>query len=160
MADVEVRLLDDAQEVVVTGTTDVDGHWGFTSLQPGVYSIEYVVPDGFAVAMSAPNGVRIVQPDPASGTVVTDPVLIDDPSDVPSWPLALVQLASISDDVWLDSDADGLRGPSEPGVSSVSVSIVDAGGATVGRTATDTVGRWSFEALPPGAYTGVFTDRV
>ena len=153
MADVEVRLLDDTQQVVVTGTTDVDGRWGFTSLPPGVYSIEYVVPDGFAVAMSAPSGIRIVQPDPDTGTVVTDPVLIDDPSDVPSWPLALVQLASISDDVWLDSDADGLRGPSEPGVSSVSVSIVDAGGATVGRTATDTVGRWSFEALPPGAYT-------
>jgi hypothetical protein len=65
----------------------------------------------------------------------------------------LVQLASIADEVWLDTDANGLRGPSEPGVSNVSVTLVDAAGATVGRATTDAQGRWEFDALPPGRYT-------
>jgi len=47
ISDVTVYLYDDEGSVVATTTTDSDGNYQFTDLEPGIYSVEEVQPDGY-----------------------------------------------------------------------------------------------------------------
>ena len=50
VADVVVKLLDAAGAVLATTTTDANGHYLFTGLEPGDYAIGFVVPAGYTVS--------------------------------------------------------------------------------------------------------------
>jgi protocatechuate 3,4-dioxygenase beta subunit len=75
--------------------------------------------------------------------------------------------ASLGSIVWYDTDEDGMRDAGELGVSGITVTLYDAGGAVVATTTTNTSGWYAFLNLPPGSYTigfsnlsgYVFTDR-
>lgn len=80
---------------------------------------------------------------------------------VPSTPTA-----SIGDQVFEDRDRDGRRGPSEPGLAGVTVTLLDAAGrpaVTVDGTpvapqVTDAEGHYTFARLTPGTYRVGVTD--
>ena len=67
-------------------------------------------------------------------------------------------LSSISGTVYDDLDASAARDAGEPGIGSVTITLLDSGGATVATTVTAANGSYSFTALPPGDYTVVETD--
>jgi hypothetical protein len=46
--------------------------------------------------------------------------------------------------VWRDEDGDGIQDPGEPGISGVTLNLVNAAGTTVGTTTTDANGNWYF----------------
>ncbi|WP_254127280.1 SdrD B-like domain-containing protein [Aquihabitans sp. G128] len=58
---------------------------------------------------------------------------------------------SIGDRVWEDLDHDGSQDAGEPGIEGVAVALLDGGGATIRTTATDSDGRYRFDAVRPGS---------
>jgi len=60
-------------------------------------------------------------------------------------------VAQLGDTVWQDANEDGVRDPDEPGVSGVTVNLLDPAGNTLGTTTTDTSGMYGF-VVPPGDY--------
>jgi len=67
---------------------------------------------------------------------------------------------SISDKVWFDADADGTLDGGEPGISGVTVDLLDATGSVIATTTTDANGNFTFSGLPGGGadYTIKITD--
>ncbi|HEY4224457.1 MAG TPA: SdrD B-like domain-containing protein [Pseudolysinimonas sp.] len=71
-----------------------------------------------------------------------------------------LDLASIGDRVWFDEDGDGVQDAGEPGLSSVTVTVVYLGADGVFGTAddetrtttTDASGNWLVKNLPGGSY--------
>lgn len=64
--------------------------------------------------------------------------------------------ASLSDRVWEDADGDGIQDAGETGLSGVTVSLIDASGATIATKVTDSTGAYSFADLVPGQYSVAF----
>lgn len=68
-------------------------------------------------------------------------------------------LADVSGNVFEDLDIDGLDdGVGEPGISGVTIALVNTSGVTVATTTTDGAGDYSFPDVAPGDYTVVVTD--
>jgi len=60
---------------------------------------------------------------------------------------------SLGDRVWLDSDADGVQDPGEPGIGGIPVQVYDATNTLVATATTDTNGLYFVDGLIPGTYT-------
>ena len=60
-------------------------------------------------------------------------------------------VAQVGDTVWQDANEDGIRDADEPGVSGITVNLLDLGGNLIGNTTTDTAGIYGF-IVPPGDY--------
>jgi DNA-directed RNA polymerase II subunit RPB1 len=63
---------------------------------------------------------------------------------------------AVGDKVWIDTDKNGLQGPTEPPLAGVRVTLLDGSGAVVGTTTTDANGRYLFDDLPAGSYRVTF----
>jgi VCBS repeat-containing protein len=59
---------------------------------------------------------------------------------------------SIGDHVWSDVDGDGIQDPSEPGLSGVTVHLLDELGNPLSSTTTDGTGHYRFAGLSAGNY--------
>ncbi|MGH1506237.1 MAG: SdrD B-like domain-containing protein, partial [Acidimicrobiales bacterium] len=62
-------------------------------------------------------------------------------------------LGTIGDRVWSDLDGDGIQDAGEPGLSGVTVELLDAVGTVVATDTTDGAGAYSFAGLTAGDYT-------
>jgi LPXTG-site transpeptidase (sortase) family protein len=60
--------------------------------------------------------------------------------------------AAIGDFVWNDINADGIQDAGEPGISNVTVHLLDSGGNVIDTTTTDVNGKYAFTNLQPGTY--------
>jgi len=63
--------------------------------------------------------------------------------------------AGLGDYVWEDIDHDGYQDVNEPGISGVTVRLLDANGAVLSTTTTNSAGYYSFTQLMPGVSYGV-----
>jgi len=70
----------------------------------------------------------------------------------------LYQYASLGDRVWNDFDADGIQDSGEPGISGITVELLDGAGSLITSTITDGSGLYSFANLDPGTYQVRFTN--
>ena len=59
--------------------------------------------------------------------------------------------AKLGDFVWLDSNADGIQDPNEPGIEGVKVTVNSQDGTYMDMTMTDENGMYMF-SVPPGTY--------
>src|SRR5262249_52501409 len=59
---------------------------------------------------------------------------------------------TLGDRVWLDTNQDGIRDPSEPGLGGVLVRLEDAQGNVIATTTTMADGSWQFLGLQAGTY--------
>ncbi|MBO9704894.1 MAG: carboxypeptidase regulatory-like domain-containing protein, partial [Arthrobacter sp.] len=80
-------------------------------------------------------------------------------SDLQRFSLRLPQNGSLGDKVWKDDNGDGIQDANEPGVSGVTVQLLDADGQPVNdangkpiTTTTDSNGNYKFSDLPLGTY--------
>jgi len=81
----------------------------------------------------------------AGGTTVLD-------TDPAYWFGEAPCLASLGNFVWNDLDKDGIQDAGEPGIKGVVVNLLDASGAKVLSTTTDTKGFYQFTGLSAGLY--------
>ena len=66
--------------------------------------------------------------------------------------LIVTKPATLGNKVWFDQNGDGLQDACEPGAAGVTVRLLDAAGAVVATTVTDSTGGYLFTGLPPGQY--------
>jgi hypothetical protein len=143
-------------------TTDNNGAYSFVGLADGNYNVGFTnLPAGFsftdkdkagstatdgsdANTASGRTGTYALDPLSASATAVND-ITID---------AGLVSTrAALGNQVWLDTDGDGLLNNGEKGVSGVTVTLYDdASGAVLASTITDADGKYYFGNLLPGDY--------
>lgn len=63
-----------------------------------------------------------------------------------------INLASIGNIVWLDSNGDGLQNSNETGIPGIDVTLYDEDGQSVAVTESDNLGLYMFSNLEPGRY--------
>jgi SdrD B-like protein/cadherin domain-containing protein len=76
----------------------------------------------------------------------------DAASDTASVTVSVLNLASISGDVFVDVNENGLREVHEPGIDGVVIELLDASGNLVTTTTTSDGGFYLFDDLEPGTY--------
>ena len=138
-----VELYDGTGSLVATTSTAPDGSYAFSGLEPGVYTVVVLPPDG--APFTNPGGDSDVDPDTGSAVVVAATAANVDAGVLPGF---------IGGLVWLDLDGDGSPA-GEAGAGGVGVGLVDAGGATIATTTTDGSGAYTFGPLAAGDYTVV-----
>ena len=160
LANVTVQLLAaDGVTVLATDITDGGGMYGFDGLAPGQYGVRVTRPAGFELSQrdrspndaldSDANSVGVIAPMMVfSGDVRTD---LD---------AGLFQRVAIGDRVWLDTDRDGVQDVGELGARGTTVRLLDAAGAVIAFTVTDTNGTYNFRDLLPGTYSVQFMAPV
>ena len=158
-------LAADGETVVATTTTDENGYYAFTDLDPGAdYIVKFptqVTVDGVRYVLTQPaqggegDGGRDSNPasdtglasvtTPLNGENSAAPGEADDPTIDAGYVPVLV---SIGDYVWLDADADGIQDEGESPVPGVEVRLLSADGETVvATTTTDENGYYVFTDL-------------
>lgn len=145
-AGVTVRLLDAGSVEVGTTVTDADGRYVFDMLEPGDYTVEYLLDPadaaryGFTAVRSATAWDAGADSDAVASTTVTGaasavvtvgstapgvrPTVAADGVTAsridPTWDAGLVELpVSVGDLIWYDADGDGIQDPGEPGIPGV-----------------------------------------
>jgi uncharacterized repeat protein (TIGR01451 family)/LPXTG-motif cell wall-anchored protein len=150
----------------VTTVTDANGFYSFTNLLAGVtYVVEFVKPADtiFTTQDVSANATDTTDSDADEVTgkvTVVAPVTGDNSATAPDDPTidaGLVELVSVGDYVWWDTNRDGIQSEGELPVAGVTVNLLDAdgnpavlpGGAPV-TTVTDENGFYSFNNLIGG----------
>jgi fimbrial isopeptide formation D2 family protein/uncharacterized repeat protein (TIGR01451 family) len=142
---VTVELRDASGTPIATATTDVNGHYLFTGLADGEYTV--VVTDTAHVL----DGYDATTPTTVTHTLgVEEEYLEADFGYVPQWPDPL--LGSIGDTVWYDLDRDGIVDPGEAGIPGVTVWLKNEQGQIIATAVTDALGHYLFPDLPAGTY--------
>lgn len=151
---VVVRLLDAFGQLIAETTTDVNGQYGFSGLPAGSYRLEVVRPAGYVFSANDVGVNDAIDSDVnpltgrvsfnlTSGQIRTD---LDAGMRVPgAAPIA------ISDQIWLDSNADALFQAGE-GLAGAVVVLYDALGNELTRVVSDADGLYDFTGIAPGSY--------
>ncbi|MFT6407532.1 MAG: hypothetical protein ACJAQ6_000944, partial [Arenicella sp.] len=137
---VQVELVRDGV-VIATTVSDANGQYVFPNVIPGNYTVNIV-------DLSVPAGLQNT-----AGRKGVDPRSITVPpgtevTDVDFGYIPNNNTGAIGDRVWLDADQDGIQDPGEAGIEGVSLNLLDAAGATIATTTTNTNGDYLFTSVP------------
>ena len=145
LSGVGVTLTDSSGNEVASTTTGTGGTYTLsTTLAPGTYTAAFTAPSGYVF-------------DGSSGTY-TDYATVGSGQNATLDETAYSSTvdATISGTVFNDVDASGMNDGTNPGLSGVTVTLLD-GTTTVATTTTDDDGNYSFSAAP-GTYTVQVSD--
>ncbi|MDP2433898.1 MAG: SdrD B-like domain-containing protein [Pseudomonadota bacterium] len=163
---VTVNLLNSAGTVVSTVTTNANGNYLFSNLNPGSYAMQVVAPAGYSFSAKdqGTNDALDSDVDGATGkTVLT--TLVSGENDL-SWDAGLYQnKARIGDTVWEDKNYNGIQDAGEAGIGNVTVKLLSSTGAVLQTKTTDANGNYFFD-VDAGSYkvqvatpSGYFTTK-
>ena len=174
---VSVKLYDNANNLVGTATTDVNGKYLFSNLAPNDYVVEIVAPTGYksstgTVGSATGSAEPAVDPDnnvdgDDNGTTVSGQTIRTKPvtltvvgGDNLTVDFGLFKPAQIGDYVFRDSNGDGKQDAGEGGVSGVTVKLYDSANNVIATTTTDANGKYVFDNLIAGNYTVEFVKST
>lgn len=164
---VKVTLKDTGGKTVATTTTNTNGAYYFSTSDGVKPNATYTIAFDYSGATGLPAGVTAADLSWTTQNTGSDHCLS---SAVNSVGVALVTVGkagdvddcvnagltgppnSIGDRVWYDSNRNGLQNPAEPGIGGVKATLVDASGAAVESTTTDSLGYYKFSSVPDGRY--------
>jgi hypothetical protein len=154
---VTVQLKDCSNNVLRTTTTDANGIYAFTNLNPGCYTVGVVVPSGFQISPQDQGGNDATDSDINPANSMTGPVNLAAGQNNITVDAGLNQPpASLGDKVFNDLDGDGVQDANEPGIPGVTVMLQDCNGNTLATTTTNASGLYAFNNLAPGCYVVMF----
>ncbi len=164
IADVTVKLLDKNNTAIATTTTDASGYYVFPNLPTGFYAIEV---DATTLPVSfntTPTG------DPDSDATNISELVVLAPGDVylrQDFGYNSPTTYSISDQLYVDTDADGSFTTGELPIAKISLALVadtnndgiwDANELPIANMITDENGVYEFTGIEDGNYLVVVTD--
>ncbi len=156
VANVIVKLYDCLDNLVATTTTNANGLYLFSNLNPGDYYVKFELPGGyeFTLLNQGSDTEKDSDADPVTGKTICitlaageNNMTIDAGIYEPQ-PL----LGSIGDFVWNDSNGNGIQDNGEQGVANVTVKLYDCFDNLVATTTTNANGLYLFSNLNPGEY--------
>jgi protocatechuate 3,4-dioxygenase beta subunit len=156
LANVPLRLLDEAGQPVASTTTDAQGFYQFVFLPAGVYAAVQTHPAGWVDGRDragAVGGQTVGQADQPGDRIGQVALWWGDEG--VDYNFGEFHLASIRGSVHLtgpDGDCYTPGGP-QPPLADVLVRLLDAAGAPLAETRTDAQGNYRFDGLLPGTYT-------
>lgn len=155
MPNVIVCLYNVAGSLIAKDTTDANGFYEFTNLNPGQYFIFVqlgTAATNYYFGKRMIGGNRKIDSDVGS-TGVSQSVLINSGTNYDSLDVAIVPFLSLGGFIWEDKNGNGIQEPGEPGIKSVQVLLYDAvSKAQLKTTLTDQNGRYLFSKLKSGTY--------
>ncbi len=167
IAGVTVQLLDAANTVLATTTTDAFGMYIFTNLNPGVYRVSFGGVAGMQRTVLNATGGTIADitdsdADPTTGrtqgyTLNAGGKNMSVDAGYYST-LPAINVGAIGDRVWLDNDGNGVQDAGEPSVAGVTVTLYNNAGTAIAIATTDINGNYLFPGLTPGNYTVGFSN--
>ncbi len=171
VAGVTVTLYNNTGVAVGTTLTDANGHYQFTDLTPGTYSVGFTLPptyvfttqDATSATSNANNPSDFTDSDVNTTTGKTSTVTLVAGENNPGLDAGIylqnTGTASLGNKVWNDVNNDGIQDANEAGVLGVTVTLYAADGVTViATTTTDALGNYMFNNLPPAGYVVGFTN--
>ncbi len=132
---VTVDLLSSRGSLVQTTTTDGNGAYRFSSVAPGSYMVQETDPEGYTSTTS--NNVPISAA--ANGSATAN--------------FGDQDQGTISGNVFLDTNGNGIQDLDEPGISGVTVTLLTSQGGSVETATTGADGRYRFTGVNSGSYT-------
>jgi len=148
IAGVTLTLVDATGIVVATTTTDSQGHYKFTGLRAGNYSVRQLQPAGYLQGgqRAGSGGGDDSLQDVISAIVLGAGAQLEDYNFCELLP------GSISGNVYVDNNLNCTRDPDERGLSGTRIDLLDSSGSVVAFTHTDANGNYRFSNLSPGRY--------
>jgi protocatechuate 3,4-dioxygenase beta subunit len=153
-----VNLLNAAGTVIATTTTNGSGIYSFTNVVPGTYSVTFATPVGYIATPSNVGTNDATDSDPISGTVAG--IVVGAGQSNTTIDAGFYQPAALGNFVWNDTNANGIQDAGEPGISGVTVNLLNATGTVIATTTTSATGAYSFTNLAPGTYGVSFVTPV
>jgi large repetitive protein len=144
---VKVDLISIATGAIVATTTTnaTTGAYSFTNLPAGNYTVVETQPAAF--------GDSVELPGTGNATSTNDQITVPLSASEASTNNDFAEVKGlISGSVYVDANSNGARGLGEAGLSGISIQLLDAAGAVVATTTTDSTGAYSFANLAPGSY--------
>ncbi|RFP13729.1 SdrD B-like domain-containing protein [Duganella sp. BJB475] len=156
VAGVKVTLLDAAgHPTTVTATTDANGHYQFSGLQPGSYSVQFdktTLPANYLFTAQGQGGDATHDSDADAATGQTAQVTLASGDSYQHLDAGIViKQATVGDRVWEDTNGNGVQDGGELGLDGVKVDLKDASGHVVSSVTTHDGGQYSF-TVDPGTY--------
>ena len=150
----------DGHTILATTTTAPDGTYSFTGLKPASYSVTVIDPVGDTFS---PVGASPTLPDSiVNAAGGTGTITLTSGMTAINQNAGVYAPATLTGNVFGDTNADGAHQPGEGNLASVQVRLLDGGGNPIpGKTATtDASGNYSFGGLIPGNYAVRITPLV
>ena len=159
LSGVTMRLLDGVGNTLATSTTGQNGAYQFMGLCLGTYYVEAVTPTGYIATAPCSTDETI------SGDSNCSPAGVTLPTDAGSnqtidFGFVTPCMGAIGDFVWRDGNQNGIQDAGEPGISGVSVKLLDGTGKTLAATTTDGNGYYQFGGLCAGSYSVEVTTPI
>jgi len=151
----------------ITTWYDETGEYSIRYLRPGTYSVKFELPEGYLFTRKlATGGHSDVDPSAADSTnriaKTAEKRFSATAAPTTGWDVGAIRTtdaASISGEVWVDSDGDGVRDKGEPGLKGAAVKAL-RDGSPAGSAETDTNGAYALSGLLPGPFELVVTAPV
>ena len=156
--DVIVRLYDSNDNLIVTDTTDANGGYLFTGLDPDDYYVVFdtgTLPANFTPTTANSGDDATDSDGDTTGTTGTFSLSAGEQKTDIDYGIE-PDLASIGDFVWTDGDGNGQQDAGEMGVPDVIVNLYDGDGNLIAIDTTDANGEYGFAGLDPDDYYVVF----
>ncbi len=144
---VTVQLLNASNTVIATDVTDSNGIYGFTNVAAGTYTVKVVsstLPAGYTQTYDLDG---IASPHEAMVNLTANR------TDVDFGYRPVAGTLTVGDRVWKDANGNGKQDTDEPGISGVTVQLLNSGGTVIATTTTNSSGNYSFTGLVAGTYT-------
>ena len=138
--------------------TDQNGKFLFEKLIPGHYNISVDAPIGFVLTAYKQGSNTDIDSDLLNGMMSN--IVVESGSVNLDLDAGFYQFGSISDVVWVDINANGIRDANENGIPNVTVQLsgITGDGQPVSQSIqTDASGAYLFDNLVPGEYSITFT---
>ncbi len=149
---VTVSLCTSAGTVITTTTTAADGSYSFPNLAPGSYQVGFTnLPAGTALSPANQGGNDATDSDAPSVGACTIPVTLAAGENNTTIDAGVYQPLALGNQVWRDTNNNGVVDAGEPGISGVTVELLQ-GTAVVATTTTNSSGNYQFTGLRPGDY--------
>lgn len=162
LQNITVKLFRNAiEEAIDTHVTGADGIYTFNNLDPGIYSVEFTIPNGYTISTANAGGdgtkdsdATIKAGSPTIAEIVNYQTYHNDV--ITTLDLGLYQPASAGDYVWEDVNHNGVQDGGEPAIEGVSVTLQNTSGTILANTTTGADGKYLFSNLVPGSYRILF----